>query len=157
MVMRDGKMFDWVKIEEVVPGDIVRLGASGDISYIPGDVMILRIYDPVYVESYFLYKDSPNYLQEITTEKTSDDPLETGNLIFHGTQIFCGRFIAMVINTGDNVLLNDVGKEVLATPEIPDIDDEGTSCRIFNYYPICIKFFRSPRLNSTWNCQSLQR
>jgi len=125
MVMRDNLLFDWVKIEEVVPGDIVRLGASGDMSYIPGDVRILKIYDPVYVESYFLYRDSPNYLKEITTEKTSDDPLETGNLIFHGTQLFCGSGHGMVINTGDNVLLNDVGFDILATPEIPDIDDEG--------------------------------
>jgi len=129
-VMRNGKgipqfLNDWVKIEEVVPGDIVSLAATGDMSYVPGDLRIIQIYEPVYVESYFLYKDSPNYLKEITTEKTSDDPLETGNLIFHGTQIFCGRFIAMVINTGDNVLLNDVGNDVLATPEIPDIDDEG--------------------------------
>ena len=120
-----------MKIEEVVPGDIVSLAATGDMSYVPGDLRIIQIYEPVYVESYFLYKDSPNYLKEITTEKTSDDPLETGNLIFHGTQIFCGRFTAMVINTGDNVLLNDVGNDVLATPEIPDIDDEGPTGQIF--------------------------
>merc|ERR1711936_927720 len=78
----------------------------------------------VYVESYFLYNDCLNYLKEMTADQTSEDPLETNNLIFHGTSIFSGRCIGLVFQTGDNMLLSDVCDDKLATPELPDSEDE---------------------------------
>ena len=138
MVLRDGE-HKFINTEDVVPGDILHLeGSGGNFSFIPGDLRIIKIHAPLYIESYFLYKESLNYFKEMTAEKTSDDPLETGNLIFHGTRVFSGSCKAMVFNTGAKVLLNDVGYDTLATPEIPDSDDdEGRKYQTI----IKIKFF----------------
>jgi len=124
MVKRDGE-FQKIMTEDVVPGDITLIEAdSGNFGFITGDIRIVKIMDPVYVESYFLYRDCLNYLKEMTTEQTSEDPLETNNLIFKGTSIFAGRCIGMVFNTGENMLLSDVCPDLLATPVLADSDDD---------------------------------
>jgi len=124
MVKRDGE-FQKIMTEDLVPGDITLIEAdSGNFGFITGDIRIVKIMEPVYVESYFLYRDCLNYLKEMTTEQTSEDPLETSNLIFNGTSIFAGRCIGMVFNTGENMLLSDVCPDLLATPVLADSDDE---------------------------------
>jgi len=124
MVKRDGE-FKRIMTEDLVPGDITLLeGDSGNFSFIAGDIRIVKIMEPVYVESYFLYKDCLNYLKEMTVEQSSEDPLETSNLLFHGTSIFSGRCVGLVFQTGENMLLSDVSHDVLATPELPESEDE---------------------------------
>jgi len=124
MVKRDNE-FKSIMTEDLVPGDIVLLQAdSGNFGDICGDIRILKIMEPVHVESYSLYKDCLNYIKEMTTEQTSEDPLETNNLIFHGTSLFVGKCIGMVFQTGDNMLLSDVSYDLLATPALYDSDDE---------------------------------
>jgi len=118
---------EWKKImtEDLVPGDITLLeGDSGNFGYICGDIRIVNIMEPVHVESYFLYKDCLNFLKEMTVEQTSEDPLETSNLIFRGTSLFAGRCIGMVFQTGENMLLSDVSHDLLATPVLADSEDE---------------------------------
>lgn len=124
MVKRDN---EWKKImtEDFVPGDIVLLeGDSGNFGTICGDIRIVKILEPVHVESYFLYKDCLNFLKEMTVEQTSEDPLETSNLIFHGTSLFAGRCIGIVFQTGEKMLLSDVSHDLLSTPALADSDDE---------------------------------
>jgi len=124
MVKRDN---EWKKImaEDLVPGDIVLLeGNSGNFGYICGDIRIVKIMEPVCMESYFLYNDCLNFLKEMTVEQTNEDPLETSNLIFHGTSLFAGRCIGMVFQTGENMLLSDVSHDLLVTPVLADSDDE---------------------------------
>merc|ERR1712168_751611 len=96
---------------------------------VPGDMRIVNIMEPVNIESYFLYNDCLNYLKKMTEDQTSEDPLETNNLIFHGTSIYSGRCFGLVFQTGDNMLLSDVCPEKLATPELPDSEDEETESR----------------------------
>merc|ERR1711892_981336 len=125
MVKRDGD-FQKIMTEDLVPGDITLIEAdSGNFGFITGDIRIVKIMEPVYVESYFLYRDCLNYLKEMTTEQTSEDPLETNNLIFKGTNIFAGSCIGMVFKTGDEMLLNFIDYSLLAPPRIADSDDEG--------------------------------
>jgi len=121
MVKRDGE-YQKILGEDLVPGDIVLIEAGTDIT---GDIRIVEIMEPVLVESYYLYRDYLNYLKEMTTEQTSEDPLETNNLIFKYTSIFAGRCIGMVFKTGDNMLLNFLDYSLLAPPRITDSDDEG--------------------------------
>jgi len=124
MVKRDGE-FQRIMTEDLVPGDITLIeGGSGNFGFIAGDIRIVSILEPVYVESYFLYNDCLNYLKEMTAEQTSEDPLETNNLIFYGTSVFAGRCIGLVFQTGENMLLSDVCSEKLATPELPDSEDD---------------------------------
>jgi len=124
MVKRDDE-YQRIMTEDLVPGDIILLeGGSGNFGFIAGDIRIVNIMAPLYVESYFLYNDCLNYLKEMTADQTSEDPLETNNLIFHGTSIFSGRCIGLVFQTGDNMLLSDVCDDKLATPELPDSEDE---------------------------------
>merc|ERR1739838_33154 len=124
MVKRDGE-FQKIVTEDVVPGDITLIEAdSGNFGFITGDIRIVKIMDTVYVESYFLYRNCLNYLKEMTTEQTSENPLETNNLIFKGTSVFAGRCIGMVFNTGEKMLLSDVCPDLLATPVLADSGDE---------------------------------
>ena len=116
--------------EDLVPGDITLLeGGSGNFGFIARDIRIVEIMVPVYVESYFLYNDCPNFLKQMAADQTSKDPLETNNLIFHGTSIFSGGYIGLVFQTGDKMLLSNVSHENLATPELPDSKDEETEGR----------------------------
>ena len=124
MVKRDGE-FQRIMTEDLVPGDITLIeGGSGNFGFIAGDIRIVNIMEPVYVESYFLYNDHLNYIKEMTAEQTSEDPLETNNLIFYGTSVFAGRCLGLVFQTGENMLLSDVCPDKLATPELPDSEDE---------------------------------
>jgi len=124
MVKRDGE-FQRIMTEDLVPGDITLLeGGSGNFGFIAGDIRIVNIIEPVYVESYFLYNNHLNYIKEMTAEQTSEDPLETNNLIFYGTSVFAGRCLGLVFQTGENMLLSDVCPDKLATPELPDSEDE---------------------------------
>ena len=134
LVKRDGE-FQKIMTEDLVPGDITLIEAdSGNFGFITGDIRIVKIMEPVYVESYFLYRDCLNFLKEMTTEQTSEDPLETNNLIFKGTSIFAGRCIGMVFKTGDNMLLNCIDYSLLAPPRIADSDDEDKPSGGMLYY-----------------------
>ena len=117
IVKRDGDYRE-IMTEDLVPGDIAVLeGGSGyETQFINGDMRIVNIMEPVNIESYFLYNDCLNYLKEMTEDQTSEDPLETNNLIFHGTSIYSGRCLGLVFQTGDNMLLSGVCPEKLATP-----------------------------------------
>jgi len=130
IVKRDGDYRE-IMTEDLVPGDIAFLegGSRYGAEFINGDMRIVNIMEPVNIESYFLYNDCLNYLKEMTEDQTSEDPLETNNLIFHGTSIYSGRCLGLVFQTGDNMLLSDVCPEKLATPELPDSEDEETESR----------------------------
>ena len=124
MVKRDQE-FKRIMTEDLVPGDILLLeGDTGNFSSISGDIRIVKILEPFYVESFLLYKDRLNYIKEIKEENSNEDPLKANNLIFHGTSIFGGKCIGMVFQTGENMLLNDVSSDLLATPALADSDDE---------------------------------
>ena len=123
-VKRDGK-YQRIETQDLVPGDFIYLSTGTfDYWHIPGDIRIIHINQPVVVESYFLYKDCLNYLKEMTKEQTSEDPLKTNNLLFRGTTLFSGDCIGLVFHTGENMLLNNVPDDLLATPELPESEDE---------------------------------
>jgi len=123
MVKRDGE-FQRINTEDLVPGDIIYLEADSEFGFISGDIRIVQSMLPVFVESYFLYKDCFNHLKEIKDDETSEDPLERNNLIFHGTSIFSGQCTGLVFQTGAKMLLSDVGQDMLATPVLPESEDE---------------------------------
>merc|ERR1711915_35496 len=124
-----------VKMEDLVPGDKVMLDSE---CIVPADMRLIKIYKPINVESYFLYKDCLNYMKNMDVARAEDDPwplvpnqpgktaLEATNLMFHGTKFDVGNCSGIVFQTGSNCLLDDVTEDVLSfVPEIPDSDDEG--------------------------------
>ena len=114
---------EWKKINKIdlVPGDVVLLEGN---FWICADIRIVNIMEPVCVESYFLYTDCHTFLKDMTVEQTSEDPLETSNLIFHGTSFFDGRCLGIVFQTGDNALLNDSDISYLSDISMPSHDEE---------------------------------
>merc|ERR1711931_91170 len=93
MVKRDGE-FQRIMTEDLVPGDITFIeGGSGNFGFLAGDIRIVKIQQPVFVESYFLYKDCLNYLKEMTEEQTSEDEdKESGGLLSSIAKGITGMF-----------------------------------------------------------------
>jgi Mg2+-importing ATPase len=112
---------DWqeVPIQEVVPGDVVRLSA-GDM--IPADVRLIESKDLFLSQSVLTGEALPiekyDTLSQVR-EKTNPapgsangNPLECGNLCFLGTNIVSGSATAAVVSTGSNTMLGALAKNV---------------------------------------------
>jgi len=112
MVKREGE-FKKINTSDLVPGDVTIIEAD---SFIAGDVRIVKILEPILVESYFLYRECVNYMKEMTVDQTSEDPLKTNNLIFYGTSTFSGRCLGLIFQTGEKMLLSDITDDILADP-----------------------------------------
>ncbi|GMH48557.1 hypothetical protein TL16_g00318 [Triparma laevis f. inornata] len=109
LVCRDGKTSfeDAVKL---VPGDIVEVNA-GDL--IPSDIRILECSDNLTVDNASLTGEAE--AQKRKKECTHDDPLETQNLCFFGTQVPEGSCKGVVISTGDNTVMGRIAALAMQT------------------------------------------
>jgi len=109
LVCRDGKTSfeDAVKL---VPGDIVEVNA-GDL--IPADLRILECSDNLTVDNASLTGEAE--AQKRKKECTHDDPLETQNLCFFGTQVPEGSCKGVVIATGDNTVMGRIAALAMQT------------------------------------------
>lgn len=109
LVLRDG-----VKVNEdaklLVPGDIVEVNA-GDL--VPADLRVLECSDNLQVDNSSLTGESEP--QKRKNVCTNDDPLETQNLCFFGTQIPEGSMTAVVISTGDHTVMGRIAALAMQT------------------------------------------
>ena len=108
-VLRDGTTDEVVSLN-VVPGDIVFVEA-GDL--IPADMRVLECSDNFHVDNAALTGESEP--QRRKTECTHDDPLETQNLCFFGTQVPEGSCRGVVIATGDNTVMGRIAMLAMGT------------------------------------------
>ena len=108
-VTRDGKM-DEVDASTLVPGDIVSV-EGGDL--IPADILVLRCSDNMQVDNASLTGESEPQKRKATT--THDDPLETQNLCFFGTQVPEGSATGVVISTGDHTVMGRIAALAMQT------------------------------------------
>ncbi|MGG2066110.1 magnesium-translocating P-type ATPase [Bacillus sp. S14(2024)] len=102
-------------IEDLVPGDIIKLSA-GDI--VPADVRILSAKDLFVNQSALTGEALPvekheNYQNSNINTKRNGDPLEMENLCFMGTNIVSGTATAVVVSTGANSYFGSLAKSVV--------------------------------------------
>ncbi len=112
-VLRDG---NWQEIgrHEVVPGDLVRIGA-GDL--IPADGKLIEARD-LYVQQAALTGES------LPAEKDAQDRGNTGtdgpdapNLVFLGTSVVSGTGTAVILKTGSQTAFGAIAARLAARPE----------------------------------------
>jgi len=108
-VIRDGSS-DEVLALNLVPGDIVFV-EGGDL--IPADLRVLECSSNFHVDNAPLTGESEPQMRKSVC--THDDPLETQNLCFFGTQVPEGSCKGLVISTGDNTVMGRIAALTMST------------------------------------------
>ena len=96
-----------IDIEDVVPGDIVKL-SSGDM--IPGDVRFLKVKD-LFIDQASLTGESLP-IEKFIMCKENRELTELDNIGFMGTNIVSGSAIAVIISTGTNTYFGSMAKSL---------------------------------------------
>jgi len=108
-VVRSGAVDEMVA-SKLLPGDIVFI-EGGDL--VPADVRILTCSDNLVVDNSALTGESEP--QKRCTKMTNEDPLETQNLCFFGTQVPEGSLKGVVVSTGDETVMGRIAKLAMST------------------------------------------
>ena len=110
-VIRDD-VLSIVDVEDIVPGDIVKL-SSGDM--IPGDVRFLDVKD-LFIDQASLTGES-NPVEKFTKYKEEDNITDISNIGFMGTNIVSGSATAIILNTGINTYFGNMAKSIYSVSE----------------------------------------
>jgi Mg2+-importing ATPase len=121
-VLRDGKPVE-IPLEELVPGDIVKL-AAGDM--IPADLRIISCKD-LFLDQASLTGESFPVEKFDTAEPSSGvQPLDLKNICYLGTSVESGSATAIAVETGLHTYLGGLASAVTAAPP-PTAFDKGVS------------------------------
>ena len=96
-----------VEIEELVPGDIVKL-ASGDM--IPGDVRFIETKDLFIDQSQLTGESNP--VEKFTTSDTNCGVTDLANVGFMGSNIVSGSAKAIILTTGGDTYFGSMAKSL---------------------------------------------
>ena len=110
-VIRDGKQ-STIDIENIVPGDIVKL-SSGDM--IPGDVRFIETKD-LFIDQAALTGES-NPVEKFSEMKEYETVTDISNIGFMGTNIVSGSSQAIVLATGNNTYFGSMAKSLYTVNE----------------------------------------
>ena len=110
-VIRD-EVLSEVDVENIVPGDIVKLSA-GDM--IPADVRFLETKD-LFIDQASLTGES-NPVEKFKTYKGDEDITDISNIGFMGTNIVSGSATAIVLATGNNTYFGSMAKSMYSVNE----------------------------------------
>ena len=105
-VIRNGVEIE-VDIEELVPGDIVKL-ASGDM--IPGDVRFIETKDLFIDQSQLTGESNP--VEKFTTSETNVGVTDLANIGFMGSNIVSGSAKAIILTTGGDTYFGSMAKSL---------------------------------------------
>ena len=105
-VIRNGVETE-VDIEELVPGDIVKL-ASGDM--IPGDVRFIETKDLFIDQSQLTGESNP--VEKFTTTETNCGVTDLANIGFMGSNIVSGSAKAIILTTGEETYFGSMAKSL---------------------------------------------
>ena len=105
-VIRNGVEME-VEIEELVPGDIVKL-ASGDM--IPGDVRFIETKDLFIDQSQLTGESNP--VEKFTTTETNCGVTDLANIGFMGSNIVSGSAKALILTTGEETYFGSMAKSL---------------------------------------------
>ncbi len=107
-VWRDGLLID-IPIDEVVPGDIVRLSA-GDM--LPADVRFLTTKDTFVAQAALTGESNPVEKFFEIKNKPNDSLTDLCNIGFMGSNIISGSATAMVLATGNDTYFGSMAKSL---------------------------------------------
>ena len=110
-VIRDDVQYT-VDIENIVPGDIVKL-SSGDM--IPGDVRFIETKD-LFIDQASLTGES-NPVEKFTELKEYETITDISNIGFMGTNVVSGSSRAIVLSTGNNTYFGSMAKSLYSVNE----------------------------------------
>lgn len=116
-----------IKLQEVVPGDIVRL-ASGDI--IPADARVLQAKDLFLNQSSLTGESFPVEKTPEPLEDQAEPTTEWKNYLFMGTSVVSGSARAVVVKTGQNTEFGKIAQRLMSAK--PDTEFE-TGLKAFSY------------------------
>lgn len=108
-VMRDGEPSELDAIE-LVRGDVLYLKAGDKV---PADIRIVKCSDDMQVDNSSLTGESEP--QKRSTECTHENPLETKNLAFFGTEIPKGSCTGIVVKVGDSTVMGRIARLTTVT------------------------------------------
>ena len=107
-VWRDGKLTE-IRIDEVVPGDIVKLSA-GDM--LPGDVRFLTTKDAFIAQSALTGESAPVEKFADIRSKETEALTDLSNIGFMGTNLLSGSATAVVLTTGNDTYFGSMAKSL---------------------------------------------
>ena len=110
-VIRDD-VLSVVDVEEIVPGDIVKL-SSGDM--IPGDIRFIETKD-LFIDQAALTGES-NPVEKFSVCRKIEDVTDISNIGFMGTNIVSGSATAVVLKTGNNTYFGNMAKSIYTVAE----------------------------------------
>lgn len=116
-VLRNNEELE-IRVEDVVVGDIVKLNAG---TIVPADIKIVESKDLFVNQSVFT---GESILVEKTTEssKACSQIFDINNICLMGVTIESGRATGVVIKTGSNTYLGQVGSEISIKKEVTNFD-----------------------------------
>ncbi len=125
-VVRDGKPTE-IKVEEIVPGDVVMLSAGGSI---PGDCLILESKDLFIDEAALTGETYPvEKMAGVLLPATSLS--QRTNVLFMGTHVVSGSTKALVIRTGKETEFGKVSERLKLRPQETEFEH---GIRQFGYF-----------------------
>ena len=113
--------FTEIPLEQIVPGDVVRLSA-GDM--IPGDLRLIEAKDLFINQSALTGEAMPAEKFAHASEETSQDLLSLHNLCFMGANVVSGYAVGVVLRTGPETFFGQLAHEI-AGRRIPTAFDQG--------------------------------
>ena len=117
-VLRDGTWQE-VKRREIVPGDVVRIGA-GDL--IPGDGRLIESRD-LYVQQAALTGESlPAEKDSRAGKADAAGSADSPNLVFLGTSVVSGTGTAVILQTGARTVFGAIAERLVMRPEETDFE-----------------------------------
>ena len=118
---READDFAEIPIENVVPGDIVRVSA-GDM--MPADLRLLEAKDLFVNQSALTGEAMPAEKFAHPCEQPIDDPFDLPNICFMGANVVSGFGTAVVVRTGANTFFGQLADEI-AGRRVPTAFDKG--------------------------------
>lgn len=113
-----------VPIDQLVPGDIVKLSA-GDM--IPADLRVIQARDLFVAQASLTGESLPVEKAAISREALHSNPLECDTLCFMGTNVVSGTALAMVVATGGNTWFGQLAGRVTQQENEPNAFQKGIS------------------------------
>jgi Mg2+-importing ATPase len=107
-VWRDGELIE-IALDEVVPGDIVRLSA-GDM--LPADVRFLTTKDTFVAQAALTGESNPVEKFSDANNQPADGLTDLQNLGFMGTNVISGSTTALVLATGNHTYFGSMAKSL---------------------------------------------
>ncbi|MCA3560584.1 MAG: magnesium-translocating P-type ATPase [Aestuariivirga sp.] len=121
-VLRRGSGWTEAGIEDLVPGDIVKL-AAGDL--IPADLRILSAKTLHVNQSALTGESLPVDKSDAVPDGATQEPLALSNICFMGSSVISGAATGVVLRTGRNTLFGGIAGRIAANPPQQTSFDRG--------------------------------